>query len=117
LSFLKAGLVAGEPMLVALPAERFELLSKHIDRSNGVRLVDMAQLGKNPNRIIPTIRDFVEGHGGNIPRADEDDDVIGHGGNIPRAAATDDDDVTGHGGNIPRLDDEDTEGHGGNVPR
>ena len=64
LSFLKAGLDAGEPMLVALPAERFELLWKHIDGWSGVRLVDMAQLGKNPNRIIPTIRDFVEGYSG-----------------------------------------------------
>jgi anti-sigma regulatory factor (Ser/Thr protein kinase) len=58
--FLREGLEAGEPMLVAVGAERIarlrEALGEDADR---VEFADMAELGRNPGRIIPAWEDFL----------------------------------------------------------
>jgi anti-sigma regulatory factor (Ser/Thr protein kinase) len=60
-AFLEAGLDAGEPVMAAVPAPRCELLRDRFGEA--VRLVDMAELGRNPSRIIPAVRDWLDGHG------------------------------------------------------
>lgn len=65
--FLRDGLAAGEPAMVAVGAERIGVLSDALgDDAEHVRFVDMAEVGRNPGRIIPAWRDFLaehEGHG------------------------------------------------------
>jgi len=64
-TFVEAGLSAGEPVMVALLSERAELLRSRLGTSaSGVTFVDMAALGRNPARIIPAWRRFVDRHGG-----------------------------------------------------
>jgi anti-sigma regulatory factor (Ser/Thr protein kinase) len=57
-SFLVAGLDAGAPAMAAVPAPRLELLRECF--GDTVRFVDMTELGRNPSRIIPAVRDWVE---------------------------------------------------------
>jgi anti-sigma regulatory factor (Ser/Thr protein kinase) len=65
LSFLETGASAGEPMLVAVPAGNRAALQAAADgRVPDVRFVDMAGIGRNPGRIMPAIRAFVDQHGG-----------------------------------------------------
>ena len=64
-SFVEAGLAAGEPVLVALAPERLELLRHALGAEAGrVRFADMHELGRNPARIIPAWRRFVDEHVG-----------------------------------------------------
>ena len=50
-------------MLVAVTPERLERLRAALGRdADEVSLVDMTQLGRNPARIIPAWRDFVDSH-------------------------------------------------------
>jgi anti-sigma regulatory factor (Ser/Thr protein kinase) len=64
--FIRAGLAAGEPVLVAVPGANLE----HIRRGLGpdadqARFVDMADAGRNPSRIIPWVLDaFLTEHAG-----------------------------------------------------
>jgi anti-sigma regulatory factor (Ser/Thr protein kinase) len=60
-AFLEAGLDADEPVMAAVPAPRLELLRDRF--GDAARLVDMAELGRNPGRIIPALRDWLDGHG------------------------------------------------------
>ena len=60
--FVRDGIAAGEPVMVAVIERRWALLrdalgvdAKHVD------FVDMAELGHNPARIIPGWRSFVDG--------------------------------------------------------
>lgn len=63
--FVDASLDAGEPIMVALPPPRLELLRAQLgDRANGAVLVDMEVLGANPARIIPAWEEFVAEHAG-----------------------------------------------------
>jgi anti-sigma regulatory factor (Ser/Thr protein kinase) len=58
--FLREGIEGGEPMLVAVSAQRIGLLRSELgDAADAVEFVDMEQLGRNPGRIIPAWRDFV----------------------------------------------------------
>jgi anti-sigma regulatory factor (Ser/Thr protein kinase) len=51
------------PALVAVPGPQADLLRPHMnDLSDRTEFVDMHQLGRNPRRIIPAIREFVRGH-------------------------------------------------------
>lgn len=61
-SFVRGGLEAGEPVLVAVPEPRLSALrSEH--RDEPVRFVNMAEAGRNPNRILPwVLRAFVREH-------------------------------------------------------
>lgn len=58
--FVEEGLVAGERVLVAVPAENAEELRPHLSDEDAVVFADMRQLGRNPSRIIPAIRSFLE---------------------------------------------------------
>jgi anti-sigma regulatory factor (Ser/Thr protein kinase) len=60
-AFLEAGLEEDEPVMAAVPAPRLELL--HDRFGEAVRLEDMSELGRNPSRIIPAVRDWLDGHG------------------------------------------------------
>ncbi|MFC6882600.1 MULTISPECIES: sensor histidine kinase [Actinomadura] len=66
--FVREGVRAGEPVAVAVPASRLELLRTALDRELGadleqVRLLDMARAGRNPGRIIPgVLRAFADRH-------------------------------------------------------
>ena len=60
-AFLEAGLEAGEAAMAAVPAPRLELL--HDRFGEAVRLEDMTELGRNPSRIIPAVRDWLDGQG------------------------------------------------------
>ena len=57
---------ANQPTFVAVPSIHLALLREHLDsRTDGrVELADMAAVGRNPARIIPAIRRFVDDHRG-----------------------------------------------------
>jgi anti-sigma regulatory factor (Ser/Thr protein kinase) len=61
--FLRDGIDAGEPAMVAVGADRIAVLRDALGADAGrVRFVDMAGLGRNPGRIIPAWRDFLAEH-------------------------------------------------------
>jgi anti-sigma regulatory factor (Ser/Thr protein kinase) len=61
--FVMGALEAGEPALVAVGAEKIELLKGELGRdAERVRFADMEALGHNPARIIPAWRKFVDEH-------------------------------------------------------
>lgn len=63
--FVREGLEAGEPVLVAVPRQRVELLRAQLGGdAAAVRFEAMEELGRNPAWIIPAWTDFVEAHGG-----------------------------------------------------
>lgn len=67
--FVRDALAADEPVLVTVGAERAETLRTALaadlhGRSDDVLFSDMAELGRNPARIIPVWRDFLTSHGG-----------------------------------------------------
>lgn len=65
LSFLREGLEAGEPALVAVSRANTRLLEGELGPDGeAVRFADMESLGRNPARIIPFWRDFLDGHRG-----------------------------------------------------
>ncbi|MFF3213008.1 hypothetical protein ACFYYB_20340 [Streptomyces sp. NPDC002886] len=60
--FVRASLVAGAPVLVAVPGPRLEVLRESLDGdADGVTWTDMTELGRNPGRILAALRDFAEG--------------------------------------------------------
>lgn len=64
-AFLREGLIAGEPTFVAVPPDRHDWLRDALgSQLNGTRFEDMTQLGRNPARIIPKVREFVDAHPG-----------------------------------------------------
>jgi anti-sigma regulatory factor (Ser/Thr protein kinase) len=63
--FVRGGLAAREPVLVAVPAARLRLLRRALNgAADGVTFTDMQQLGRNPSRIIPAVRRFTDAHPG-----------------------------------------------------
>jgi len=59
--FIRGGVEAGEAAFVAVPGPRMELLRDALAAAAAdVVFADMADLGRNPGRIIPAIRDFVD---------------------------------------------------------
>jgi anti-sigma regulatory factor (Ser/Thr protein kinase) len=59
--FVSAAVAAGEPVMVALVPERLELLRRSLGNdADRVSFVDMAELGRNPARILPAWRAFVD---------------------------------------------------------
>ena len=66
--FIEAGLVAGEPVLVVVGREKIGWLRKALAGDAGrVALADMAEVGRNPARIIPAWRDFLATGGAGGP--------------------------------------------------
>jgi len=60
-SFVRQGVSAGEPVLVAVPGRRLDLVRGALgEAGQAVSFADMAVLGRNPARIIPAIRRFTD---------------------------------------------------------
>jgi anti-sigma regulatory factor (Ser/Thr protein kinase) len=60
-SFVRQGVGAGEPVLVAVPGRRLDLVRGALgEAGQAVSFADMAVLGRNPGRIIPAIRRFAD---------------------------------------------------------
>jgi anti-sigma regulatory factor (Ser/Thr protein kinase) len=56
LPFVRGGLIAGEPVLVAVPGDNLVLLRDALDgNADRVSLLDMTEAGRNPGRIIPAV--------------------------------------------------------------
>lgn len=67
LSFIRDGLAAGEPVLVAVDAEKMQALRDALGLdAERVGFEDMAVVGHNPARIIPAWREFADAHPGPI---------------------------------------------------
>ena len=68
-AFVREGLAAGEPVLVAMTAGRLAALREALGAdAEGVTFVDMAQVGRNPARMIPAFQRFIDEHaGGGVP--------------------------------------------------
>jgi anti-sigma regulatory factor (Ser/Thr protein kinase) len=60
--FVLEGLAAGIPVMVAVPGKKSDLLQATM-KMEGAHFVDMAELGRNPARIIPAIHEFHGDHG------------------------------------------------------
>ena len=68
-SFVREGLEAGEPVLVAeLPQQLQALRAELGGEADQVAFLDMEDVGKNPACIIPVWREFVEHHPGQAVR-------------------------------------------------
>ena len=63
--FILDGLSAGQPVMVAVIQKRIDLLRTALgpDAAAAVLFVDMAEIGRNPARIIPAWRSFLDEHG------------------------------------------------------
>lgn len=63
-AFLREGLAAGEPALVAAPQPQVDLIRDGLGAAAGqVRFLDMVTAGRNPGRIIPSVlRAFLSEH-------------------------------------------------------
>jgi anti-sigma regulatory factor (Ser/Thr protein kinase) len=67
--FIREGLAASEPVLVAELPDRIDALEAELGPdATRVSSLDMAELGANPARIIPAWRGFVEQHAGSAVR-------------------------------------------------
>ncbi len=63
--FVRGALEAEEPALIAVGPEKIELLEGEFGADAArVRFTNMEELGRNPARIIPVWREFVDEHGG-----------------------------------------------------
>jgi anti-sigma regulatory factor (Ser/Thr protein kinase) len=63
--FVRAGIAAGEVVLVAVPRVRIDPLREELGASaDQVTFVDMAEAGRNPARIIPLWREVLDEHPG-----------------------------------------------------
>jgi anti-sigma regulatory factor (Ser/Thr protein kinase) len=62
--FIRGGLAAGEPVLVAAPPANLDLLRAELaGAADEVRFIDMTRAGRNPGRIIAgVLRAFVDRH-------------------------------------------------------
>ena len=70
LPFVRAGVAAGEPTLVAVDREKIEALTGALgDDAGAVDFADMRAIGRNPGCIIPVWREFVAEHAGDGRRA------------------------------------------------
>lgn len=64
-AFVRAGLDKGEPALIVVPGGRAAAICASLDGASGeVIFADMAELGRNPARIIPAVRSFTEKYPG-----------------------------------------------------
>jgi anti-sigma regulatory factor (Ser/Thr protein kinase) len=65
LSFVRAGLARAEPSLIALPGDEARLLGDELGDEPGELLCfDMTDIGRNPARLIPEWRSFIDKHAG-----------------------------------------------------
>jgi anti-sigma regulatory factor (Ser/Thr protein kinase) len=67
LRFLAPGLEAGEPIAVAVPGPRADLLRARLTTLRpDIELLDMFELGRNPARLIPAMHEMLAKHGGRL---------------------------------------------------
>ncbi len=67
--FVRAGLRAGEAVMVAVPATQAKALRDYLRAdAEQVAFADMSTLGRNPARIIPAIRSFADARPGQLVR-------------------------------------------------
>jgi anti-sigma regulatory factor (Ser/Thr protein kinase) len=79
-AFLRAGLEADEPVMAVLPAPRLELVRDALDGDVAdVLMADMAEVGRNPARIIPEWRRFVDSSAGGPMRGVGEPMWVGRG--------------------------------------
>jgi anti-sigma regulatory factor (Ser/Thr protein kinase) len=65
--FIRDAVIAEQPILVAVDQRKIDQLRRSLGSdSANVRFEDMARIGRNPARIIPFWRAFVEGHTGSV---------------------------------------------------
>jgi anti-sigma regulatory factor (Ser/Thr protein kinase) len=65
LGLVRAGLERGEPTFVALPGDEAQLLADQLDAEPGELLcADISDTGRNPARLIPEVRAFIDKHAG-----------------------------------------------------
>jgi anti-sigma regulatory factor (Ser/Thr protein kinase) len=65
LSFVRAGLARAEPSLIALPGDEARLLGDELGSEPGeLQCCDMADMGRNPARLIPEYRSFIDKQAG-----------------------------------------------------
>jgi anti-sigma regulatory factor (Ser/Thr protein kinase) len=63
--YLRDALAAGEPCLVALPASHLEQFGDLLHETGAtVRLENMAEIGRNPARLIPSLVDWLDTQSG-----------------------------------------------------
>ena len=67
-SFVEDGQAATEPVMVALPAPKLDLVNRFLESTSGVQFIDMCELGRNPARIIPAVAEFVAEQDGGTAR-------------------------------------------------
>lgn len=67
-SFVEDGQAAAEPVMVALPGAKLDLVNRFLESTAGVQFVDMCELGRNPARIIPAVAEFVAEQDGGTAR-------------------------------------------------
>ncbi|WP_405680681.1 sensor histidine kinase [Streptomyces sp. NBC_00868] len=61
--FVTAALEADEPVLVAVPGPRLDVLRESLDEAAAeVAWTDMTRLGRNPGRILAALQDFADRH-------------------------------------------------------
>ena len=73
LRFVSSGMGMGEPTLIALPGNEAERIADQLAAEPGELLcIDMNDLGRNPARIIPALRAFVDKHVGQPVRLVEE---------------------------------------------
>jgi len=65
--FVAPALAAGEPVAIAVPAAKGELLRERLEGfAQGVEMFDMVELGRNPARIIPAVETMLANHDGEL---------------------------------------------------
>jgi anti-sigma regulatory factor (Ser/Thr protein kinase) len=65
MAFLAPGLHAGEPVALALPPPRAELIRERLDAHRGaLQVLDILELGRNPGRLLPSLLTMLETHAG-----------------------------------------------------
>ncbi len=68
--FIRDGVAAGEPVMVAVSQEKIELLQSSLNGSSeGVTFADMHELGRNPALMIPAWAEFMARHAAGGRRA------------------------------------------------
>jgi anti-sigma regulatory factor (Ser/Thr protein kinase) len=61
--FVRSGLAAGAPVFVAVPPDRLTALRDHLGSdADHAQLVNMAETGRNPGRILAALTDFADHH-------------------------------------------------------
>jgi anti-sigma regulatory factor (Ser/Thr protein kinase) len=64
-AFAQAGLARGEPSFIAVPGDEARILGDQLSEEPGDLLCsDMADMGRNPARIIPELQAFIDKHPG-----------------------------------------------------